>query len=221
MTLVRPTVRLIRAAAAAYEQKWAYLGAFAAVFLLSFIALDAAGLAPDPSVPAPAVTVAATDEAAAAAAAAPAAPELPTRIEIPAIKLSATIKNPDTTDIEKLDGALLTGAVRYPTSAKLGEAGNVILFGHSSYLPVVNNQAFKTFNGIQKLAAGDRITVYSSDRAYEYRVDTVSQEDATSAAIPLTVEGSKLTLSTCDSFASKSDRFVVTATLVDSHLIGA
>jgi sortase (surface protein transpeptidase) len=65
------------------------------------------------------------------------------------------------------------------------------------------------------------ITVSSSDLTYEYSVDTVSQENANSAAIPLTVSGSELTLSTCDSFATKSDRFVVTATLVDSHPIGS
>jgi len=220
MTLVSHTVRLVRAAQNAYDRKWAYLGAFAGTFLISFVLLDAADLVPDPVVvadAAPVVTVAASDQLAAVAALPIAAPELPVRVEIPSIKLSVAVADPETTDPEVLDNELLKGAVRYPTSAKLGEVGNVIIFGHSSYLPIVNNQAYKTFNGIQKLSAGDTITVYSSAHAYEYRVDTVSKEDANSAAIPLTVEGSKLTLSTCDSFDTKSDRFVVTATLVDSH----
>jgi len=224
MTLVTQTVRLVRAAHKAYERKWAFLGVFAAAFLCSFVLLDSAGLVPDPDPvvadATPVVTVAASPLAAAVANA-PAAGELPVKIEIPSIKLSASVSDPDTTDPEVLDNALLKGAVRYPTSAKLGEQGNVIIFGHSSYLPIVNNQAYKTFDGIQKLHAGDVITVYSSGTAYDYAVDTVSKEDANSAAIPLTVTGSKLTLSTCDSFDTKTDRFVVTATLVDSHLIGA
>ena len=103
----------------------------------------------------------------------PMLPELPTKIEIPKINLSATIANPTTTDIDVLDKDLLSGAVRYPTSARLGETGNVVLFGHSSYLPIVGNQAYKTFDGIQKLVAGDTITVYSSDMAYTYQVESV------------------------------------------------
>jgi len=123
------------------------------------------------------------------------------------------------TDIVTLDKELLKGAVRYPTSALLGETGNVVLFGHSSYLPVVRNQAYKAFNGIQKLAAGDIITVYSSTATYSYRVKSVTKESANDAGIPLSVTGRVLTLSTCDSFGEKSDRFVVVADFVESHSI--
>ena len=63
--------------------------------------------------------------------------------------------------------------------------------------------------------------MYSSDRAYVYSVDTVNKEDANADAIPLTVTGAKLTLSTCDLFGEKTDRFVVTASLVESHPLGA
>ena len=148
--------------------------------------------------------------------------ELPMKIEIEKIGLVATIANPETTNVEVLDKGLLKGAVRYPTSAKLGEAGNVVLFGHSSYLPVVGNQAYKTFNGIQKLVAGDVITVYSADTAYTYRVRDVSKESAASdAGINLAVTNRVLTLATCDSFGKKSDRFVVTADFVESNSVSA
>lgn len=144
-------------------------------------------------------------------------PELPTKIVIPVINLSATIANPTTTDATILDHALLSGAVRYPTSAKLGEEGNVVLFGHSSYLPIVGNQAYKTFDGIQKLVVGDDVTMYSSDMAYTYQVKSVTKESANDAIIPLLVIGKVLTLSTCDSFTMKTDRFVVVADFVESH----
>ena len=144
------------------------------------------------------------------------------KIEIAAINLSATIANPMTTNITVLNTDLLSGAVRYPTSAKLGEEGNVVLFGHSSYLPIVGNQAYKTFNGIQKLAAGDIVIVSSSDTAYSYRVKSVTKENANNnSAIPLSVAGKTLTLVTCNSFGAKEDRFVVTADFVESHPAGS
>lgn len=226
MTAVETTVRLVRAADKAWSQKWRFFFAFLTAFYLSFSVLLTAGFVPDGD-----NTAEASDTPLVTLSSAPLSPnvsdafmtaseEEPVKIEIPSIKLSATIANPETTDVEKLDQYLLKGAVRYPTSALLGQKdGNVILFGHSSYLPIVNNQAYKTFDGIQKLHAGDTITVYSSDRAYTYAVDTVTKEDSSSAALPLTVTGAHLTLSTCDSFAEKTDRFVVTAHLVSSAVL--
>ena len=149
----------------------------------------------------------------------PMLPELPVKIVIPAINLSATVANPTTTDTNVLDQDLLSGAVRYPSSARLGEDGNVVIFGHSSYLPIVNNQAYKTFDGIQKLVAGDAIIVSSSDEAYTYQVESVTKESANDAVIPLSVTGKELTLSTCDSFSATTDRFVVVASFVGSHAI--
>lgn len=215
--LTRAAARIVRASRKAYARKWNFLASFVLVFLASFGILWNFGLTPD-SAKTPLV------DAAPAISSAPAvsssAPELPVKIEIPSIALSASIADPTVTDVSALDALLLKGAVRYPTSALLGaENGNVVIFGHSSYLPVVGNQAYKTFDGIQKLTAGATITVYSSDRAYTYSVASVVKEDANSAGIPLAVSGEVLTLSTCDSFASTSDRFVVTANFVESHPI--
>ena len=203
-----------------YERKWSFLGAFAVVFLSSVGILANLGLLPE-TVAAntvPSVTLSASPLVAVTVSTV--APELPTRIEIPKINLTATIANPTTVDIAVLDQELLSGAVRYPTSAKLGETGNVVLFGHSSYLPIVGNQAYKAFNGIQKLVVGDTVTVYSADTAYTYRVRSVAKESAASdAGIELAVTGRVLTLATCNSFGAKTDRFVVTADFVESHSI--
>lgn len=148
--------------------------------------------------------------------------ELPIKVVAPSIGLSATVANPATTNIDTLDHYLLSGAVRYPTSATLGQNGNVVLFGHSSYLPVVFNHAYKTFDGIQKLKAGDPVTVYSGTNAYTYAVTSVEMENVgSSAGIPLATNGPTLTLATCDSFGKKTDRFVVTATLVGSSARGS
>lgn len=217
--LVGLIVRLILAVQQIYNRKWSFLGLFAFVFFGSVIMLARFDLLPEaPSKPAAATTTAAATAVSLSATVS----ELPVKIEIPKIGLSTTIVNPTTTTIEVLDQNLLKGAVRYPTSAKLGESGNVILFGHSSYLPVVGNPAYKTFNGIQKLVSGDIVTVYSSGTAYTYRVRTFMKESADGdSGIPLSVPGKVLTLSTCDSFGKKTDRFVVTADFVESHPISA
>lgn len=216
--IINIAVRLIKAGRLAYARKWSFLWLFAIAFFSSVAVLGWLDLLPEKpiAVVAPSVksdTVEASDASANV-------PELPARIEITKINLSANVVNPAETSIKILDEKLLKGAVRYPTSAKLGEIGNVVLFGHSSYLPVVNNQSYKTFNGIQKLAVGDVVTVYSSNTAYTYRVRSVAKESADeNTAIPLSVDGKVLTLVTCNSFAKKQDRFVVTADFVESHLI--
>jgi len=224
--LIAITVRFIRAVERVYLKKGSFLGIFAFVFLGSVVVLGRLDLLPSSSVFAFAKedtnALSTTEQLAVNEKADTATPiilELPTKIVIPAINLSAVIENPTTTDNVILDQGLLKGAVRYPTSAKLGEVGNIVLFGHSSYLPVVGNQAYKTFNGIQKLSMGDSITVYSSGTAYVYQVRSVAKESANDAVIPLSVTSKVLTLSTCNSFAEKTDRFVVVADFVGSHSV--
>lgn len=208
------TVRLVLAGKRAYTKKWSFLALFLFAFFGSISVLVRFDLLPE-APPQTALAEAALTESKLVATAS--ASELPTAIEIPAIGLRADVLNPTSTSIRVLDSALLSGAVRYPSSAKLGETGNVVLFGHSSYLPLVRNPAYKTFNDIQKLVAGDLVTVSSSGTAYTYRVRSVKKEDAGSAGIPLQVSGRVLTLSTCDSFGAKTDRFVVVADFVESH----
>lgn len=212
------SARLVLALRRAYARKWSFLAVFIVTFAASVVLLGRLGLLPEAAATA---AVAQADPAPAAPARMPAGPELPTRVEAPSIGLSATVSNPMTTAVDILDGALLHGAVRYPTSGRLNENGNVVLFGHSSYLPIVLNQAYKTFDGIQKLKAGDTVTVYSSDAAYTYRVRSMTKESANDAGIPLSVSGRVLTLSTCDSFGKKTDRFVVVADFVESHALAS
>src|SRR3989344_3309235 len=219
---IRFSARLIMAVKRSYGRKWIFLGVFAVLFLASVGILKNLDLLPEAVVASATPSTTLTASPLVALSVQAVVPELPTKVEIPAINLVTTIENPATTNIAVLDELLLKGAVRYPTSAKLGEAGNVVLFGHSSYLPVVLNPAYKAFNGIQKLVVGDVVTVYSARTAYTYRVRSVAKESVTSdAGIDLAVTGRVLTLATCDSFGEKSDRFVVTADFVESHSIAS
>ncbi len=144
-------------------------------------------------------------------------PELPTRVTSTVIGMDVKVSNPSSTDVEVLDHALLSGAVRYPTSGKLGVNGTVLIFGHSSYLPVVYNQAYKAFDGIQNLKNGETISVYSGTREYRYAVKSVRVADATEDVVELPTTGKHLVLVTCDSFSKKTNRFVVTADLVGTY----
>jgi len=212
---------LVRALWRVGGRKWSFLGIFLVVFAGSVVTLAHFDLLPNPPSAPAAVAAQAVAVSIAQTLAPITQPEDPMSIQIPAIHLSATITNPTTTSISALDALLLKGAVRYPTSARLGEDGNVVLFGHSSYLPVVKNPAYKTFDDIQKLKVGDLVTVSSAGTAYTYRVRGVAKENAHDAIIPLSVGGRVLTLATCNSFATKDDRFIVTADFVESHLLGA
>ncbi|MDE2212931.1 MAG: sortase [Patescibacteria group bacterium] len=150
--------------------------------------------------------------------------EQPVRIVIDSISLDVAVSNPTSTNVGVLDSWLLKGAVRYPTSALLGQFGTVLLFGHSSYLTIPGDQPYKTFDGIQNLRTGDEISVYSSTKEYRYRVTGVRQanvNDQNTSTIELPSNGQFLTLITCDSFATKSDRFVVTAQFVGTYSLAS
>jgi LPXTG-site transpeptidase (sortase) family protein len=213
MVFVKQTAQLVRASARAWQHKLGFGAATLLVFLLSVAMLSALDLLPNAPAPTENVTLSRTLSMKAAGSVV----ELPVSISIPSIKLETVVANPVTTDVATLDGELDKGAVRYPASAKPGEQGNVIVFGHSSYLPLVKNPAYKAFNGIQNLEIGESIIVKGLGHQYVYRVVSVYSANAGTDGIPLTVEGSMLTLATCDSFGKVSDRFIVTAELVESY----
>jgi LPXTG-site transpeptidase (sortase) family protein len=103
----------------------------------------------------------------------------------------------------------------------LGVDGTVLLFGHSSYLPVVYHQYYKTFNKIQNLTKGQIISVYSGSLEYRYKVTNVRVADATEDVVELSATGKHLVLVTCDSFESKTSRFVVTADFVGTYSLAS
>ena len=147
--------------------------------------------------------------------------ELPLSIQIPVIGVNAQVYNPSTTSVEVLDNYLLKGAVRYPGSGLPGGSGNIFIFGHNTRLQVVNNQAFKTFNDLYKLKAGDLIHIFSDKNEYVYSVLSVTKVNASAALVEFNTKTKMLTLSTCDNFATKSDRFVVQSEFVAQKSLSA
>ncbi|KKW19375.1 MAG: hypothetical protein UY63_C0015G0016 [Parcubacteria group bacterium GW2011_GWA2_51_10] len=138
----------------------------------------------------------------------------PERLIIPAINKDLPLQNPATRDIKALEEILKVSPARYVDSAFLGESGNVLLFGHSSHLPVIKNQMYKAFNDIELLVAGDEIIVVGGGKEYLYRVSSVRMVDAKSEVIELSKESTRLTLVTCNTFGEKTSRWLVEAEFI-------
>lgn len=201
-----------------------FVAATVVVFFLALSAADSVGFVPyyiDGSEPGAKVSIADLPELGEEEAVSPIdeaeAGVEPTRLRIPSIDLDLPVQNPQTRDIAALDEVLKTGSARYVDSALLGEKGNILIFGHSSHLPVVHNQMYKAFNKVPDLKEGDAITVSGEGKEYSYRVIAVRSVDAEEGIIDLSKTGNRLTIVTCDTLTSKSARFVVDAELVGSY----
>lgn len=203
---------VIKAVKRCYKRKWSFLGVFCLSLFAMLTMLSQLGVAPYQLADARGSVI--SENVDAVVVPADAAGLLPEKIEIPRLDKSVPVNNPASTDLDVLDQSLLSGTVRYPESARLGEAGNVLVFGHSSHLPLVHNQAFRAFNDIETLREGDVILVSGKGYRFVYAVERVEEMKAESGEIEMDVTGAKLTLATCDTFKTKSDRFVVTAGLV-------
>lgn len=140
----------------------------------------------------------------------------PARMTIGAIGLDLAVQNPETTDVHALDVLLKNGPARYAPSARLGERGNMIIFAHSSHLPIVHNKMYKAFNRVPELVSGDTITLTDANGTkYLYRVVSVTSVDVNDdVSISLAMSSTRLTLVTCDTLAGKSARFVLDAEFI-------
>jgi len=136
--------------------------------------------------------------------------ELPVRIRIPAVSIDTEIQNPASKRADVLNRYLAESAVRYPESGKPGN-GNMFVFGHSSGLDSVINQAYKTFNRLENLSSGDEIYISTQSGTFTYTAQTVNKKRDTAAYVPLGTEKDLLTIATCDNFGAREDRVIVRA----------
>ncbi len=149
----------------------------------------------------------------------------PTKLIIPSISMDTIVLNPVSTSTEKLDYELTKGPVHYPGSGTVG-FGNMFIFGHSTGWSIVQNKAYKVFNQIKTLKAGDPIYVETHPsgasgpvHTFEYRVRLVTEVNKNDTLITFDTSVNMLTLSTCDSFGAKTDRYVVTADYIGEKFI--
>jgi LPXTG-site transpeptidase (sortase) family protein len=144
---------------------------------------------------------------------------LPDRIVIDKIGVSSAITHPQTADTRVLDKELQKGVVQYPGSGYLNENRNLFFFGHSTGLANVRNAAYKAFNDLGKLNIGDTLLLYAGNEVYEYAVISASLTKATEALVNFSTGRRMITLSTCNTFGKKEDRFVVTAEFAKQYVL--
>lgn len=141
----------------------------------------------------------------------------PVTLTFDALDRTVPVRNPESPSYDALDAALTEGVVRHPHSADFVETGNMLILGHSSYLPNVLNKNFQAFNGMEDLGWGDIVRVTSEDTEYVYRVDRVYESPASDIFIPVGDDPTpKLTLVTCNVLGAKEDRYILEARLVET-----
>jgi len=134
----------------------------------------------------------------------------PDRVVIDKIGVNTIVSQPETQDVTVLDQYLTKGSVYYPGSGTI-EQGNIFIFAHSTSFQVVKNQAYKAFNDLNKLEKGDLITIEADGSKYLYKVYNVKLLNEDDALITFDNNDRKLTLSTCNTFGAKQERWVVEA----------
>lgn len=141
----------------------------------------------------------------------------PIKIIIDKVGINSSILNPNSTDVSVLEENLKYGVVRYPKSGVLGEKDNIYLFGHSTSIEIVRNQAYKALNGLNKLEKGDIIRIQSENKEYLYEVSSVKMKKNSEAVVTFNTGKRTLTISTCNTLGAKEDRYIVEANFVTSY----
>jgi LPXTG-site transpeptidase (sortase) family protein len=132
-------------------------------------------------------------------------------ISIPKINVHAPIKYVSSVQEADVQRALQDGVVHYGTTAKPGQVGNTAIFGHSSndwWEP--GNYKF-VFVLLDKLVAGDKITLDYQGIRYTYEVSGSRVVEPTAVEVLNATPTPTLTLITCTPPGTALKRLVVTA----------
>ncbi|MEK7120439.1 MAG: sortase [Patescibacteria group bacterium] len=133
-------------------------------------------------------------------------------LKIPSLNISAPIvfsKSKKEVDLQK---DLEKGVALYPGSVSPGENGTMVIIGHSSSYPWYKGNYGSIFSLLEKLKAGDKITIIYNNKNYEYIVK--DQIKAASQSIQfLQMQNSDLVLMSCWPVGTNSIRIAVSADL--------
>ena len=135
-----------------------------------------------------------------------------TTLIIPSLNVSAPIVFSKSKIEQDLQKDLEKGVALYPGSVNPGEDGTMVIVGHSSSYPWYKGNYGSIFSLLEKLKAGDKITIIYNNKNYEYIVK--DQIKATSQSIQfLQMQNSDLVLMSCWPVGTNSIRIAVSADL--------
>ncbi len=130
-----------------------------------------------------------------------AAPQHGVRIQIPAINVDAPIVQGDGWE------QLKKGVAQHIGTANPGERGNMVLSGH-------NDVYGEVFRYLDRLKAGDEITIYTFSRTYTYLVEDWILVEPSQVEVMAQTSDETLTLISCYPYLIDTQRIVVKARLL-------
>lgn len=107
--------------------------------------------------------------------------------------------------------ALRDGVVHYPQTAKPGEDGNVVIFGHSSGQVWAPGDYKFIFTHLSKLEVSDKIFIEYKGTRYIYNVSGKKIVQPTEVSVLSQSNHNKLTLITCTPVGTSEKRLIITA----------
>lgn len=107
--------------------------------------------------------------------------------------------------------ALEDGVVHYPNTARPGEPGNAVVFGHSSGQVWAPGAYKSVFAHLDKLQRGDKIFLDYQGIRYVYEVSGSSIVPPTEISVLNPTPDPTLTLITCTPVGTNTNRLIVTA----------
>jgi len=138
-------------------------------------------------------------------------------LEIPKISISVPIIFADSTNKDSLAKDLDLGVVYYPGSVYPGQTGQIIILGHSAPpgWPTIKHDW--VFTDLQKLTAGDTISIDLNNKQYTYVVKqkTIIKRGADVPADSAAISSNVLTLISCWPPGKDYQRITVEAELVN------
>ena len=142
----------------------------------------------------------------------------PDMLIVPSLNISVPVKYAPEANEDKFQTLLIDGVVHYPGTAKIGEVGNVYIFGHSSD-NVWSKGHYKTvFALLPKMQVGQKIYISNSQgEKFVYQVietRVVAKDDL--SVLSQETEGRRLlTLQTSYPVGTSLKRYVVVAKLAE------
>ena len=136
-------------------------------------------------------------------------------IYIPKINAQAPVVFDKGTREDNIQLGLRDGTVHYDLSAKPGQKGNAVIFGHSSSMPWDSGDYKFIFTLLDKLVMDDKIIIDYDGVRYIYAVTgmhVVTPDDV--SVLDQATNDNKLTLITCTPVGSNSKRLIVQATQI-------
>jgi sortase A len=141
-------------------------------------------------------------------------PSIAPTIRIPAIGVEAPIIDEPTYTEWKVQLALRRGVVHYGQTVSPGQNGNMVVLGHSSGQLWAPGDYKFIFTLLDKLKAGDRVSIDYQGTRYTYEVtgsDIVSPDDLT---VLTQTDKPMLSLITCTPVGTSKNRLIVHAKLI-------